>query len=56
MNDTLFQFAQQRIDVVFTCQPDHDIELFDLHIQWIIVLAKENPHLVRQNIGSLLQQ
>lgn len=37
-------------------QPYHDIQLLHLDIQRVVVFAEEYPHLVRQDLGTLLQQ
>jgi hypothetical protein len=44
--DKLFKFAQQRINIIFSRESNHDIHLLYLNIQWVIILAEENSHFI----------
>lgn len=39
-------------DVSLRCEADHDVQLLQLHIDWVIVLHKENLHLVFQDLWA----
>ena len=42
----LFEFGQHLGDVRLVSEADHDVELLQLHVDWIVVLNEENFHLV----------
>ncbi len=42
------------LDVLVRAQLDHDLELLHLDVNRIVVLAEEDAHLVRENVGALL--
>lgn len=55
IGNSLLQFTQKRIDVLLRCELDHNLELLHLDVGWIIVLAEEDAHLVREGFGTLLE-
>jgi hypothetical protein len=55
-NDSLLQLAQQRIHVLLSRQPNHDLELLDLDVGRVVVLAEEDAHLVLEDVGSVLEE
>ena len=55
-DDVLLQLAEQGVDVVVVREADHDVQLFDLDVERVVVLAEEDAHLVREDVGPLLEQ
>ena len=53
--DALLELAEERVDVLFRDELDHDLELLDLDVGRVVVLAEEDAHLVREGARATLQ-
>jgi hypothetical protein len=54
--DPLLQFSQQSVDIPLACKPHHNVQFLHLDIWRIVVFAEEHPHLVREDVWTLLQE
>lgn len=56
MKDALLQLGKERPNVGLARQPNHDLELLNLDVRRVVVLAEEYSHLVREKVGVRLEQ
>ena len=54
--DVLLELSQQSVDVLLASKADHDFELLNLDVGRVIILAEEDAHFIRQNVGAFLQK
>ena len=54
-SNLLFQLRKNLVDIFAVRKFDNDFELLALDVWWVVVFAEEDPDIVLQNIGTLLQ-
>jgi hypothetical protein len=52
----LLELAEQCVDIFLAGEADHDLELLNLDVGRVIVLAEEDAHLVLKKVRSLLKE
>lgn len=52
----LLQLGKQLLVVALICYPHHNLQLLELDIWWVSVLAEEDSHLLAQDVGLGLEE
>jgi hypothetical protein len=50
----LFQFAENLVDIASMGKTEHDFKFSKLDVNWVVVLAEEDFHIVLEDIWSFL--
>jgi len=56
LHGVLLELSKKLIDIRFTRYPCHNLEFLKLEVGWVVVFAKENTHLFREDIRLFLKK
>lgn len=51
----LSKLSEHFLDILLSCQHEQQLQLRNLDINWIIILAKEHSNVIAQNLRPSLQ-